>query len=87
MEKESGEDEIYYPSYYGAYYGDGEDVVTESARACSYFLSTEQADTEKWFLTCWLFKFGCSRALPLFIASKSARYTLDDVKKYLTRST
>ena len=36
--------------------------------------------TEKLLLMCWLFKFGCSRSLPLYIASKSVLHTQYDVK-------
>ena len=43
--------------------------VTESARACSYFSSSQVQ--KKWLLPCWLFKFGCSGSLPLYIVSKS----------------
>ena len=38
-------------------------TVTESARACSRKL----AGAEKWLLTCWLFQFGFSRSLPLYV--------------------
>ena len=50
-------------------------------------LDAEVAEAEaarragKWLLTCWLFKFGCSRSLPIYIASKSVLYTLYSVKK------
>ena len=44
-------------------------------------LLSKLADTEKLLLTCLLFNFGCSRTLPLYIASKSVLHVLYSVKK------
>ena len=54
-------------------------VVAESACAHSY----KEAGAEKRLLTCWLFKFGCSRFLPC-IASNRVLRTLYEVKECLT---
>ena len=66
--------------------------VMESARARPLISrkTTKQlvlfkcADTEKLFLTCLLFKFGCSRSLPFYVASTSVVHSLYSVKKCLT---
>ena len=56
-----------------------EALVTESVIALTVTIQVSWY-RKKWLLTCRLFKFGCSRSLPLYIASKSVLHTQYDVK-------
>ena len=59
------------------------EVRGESARARAV-LYCKSASTEQLFVTCWLFKFGSSRSIPLCISSKIVLYTVHDVNKCVT---
>ena len=62
---------------------DGRCLLSQSRRALALTVTFQVSRYRKWLLTCWLFKLGCSRFLPLCRASECVLQSLHSAKKYI----